>query len=290
MKKLIFISCVSGLVMLNSCKEKGPAINFGASASLKDTTYMATTEAVSPKKVVVEEFTGASCPNCPDARTTLANISAANPNRVLILELHPTEVPQGRPVAGKSKYDFTNKTVSDIITQFYPGLGAIPMGGIDRVLENTNRLIDRSKWANIINTRLAMTSVANLKLTNAYDETKREGVLTVKVAYTGEVTNKQYITLAIIESDIEDVQEYPTYDDDHYIFKHVLRKTATPVGGTSILDTIAIKKPGRVYEGQYKYTIDAAWLPKNCHIVVFLHNNQSDNKEVLQAEEIVVKE
>ena len=68
-----------------------------------------------------------------------------------------------------------------------------------------------------------------------------------------------------------------------------MRKLFTPASGTEILSTIATKEPGRVYEGSFKYTIDPAWKPENCRIVVWIHNNDANTKEVLQAEEVDVK-
>lgn len=291
MKKLVFIAFSACFAAFTSCKEHANlgVVLTGGGSSTGDSTFMSSVEAVSAKKIVVEEFTGASCPNCPDARTMLATIEAANPNKIIPIELHPHEIPQGRKIEGKSKYDFTNTFVSDIIAQYYQGIGSIPIAGIDRYSYNNSRLINRADWANIIATRIAQIPPVNIKLTNQYDDGKREGNLKVHVAYTKTLTGKQFISLAIVESDIVDAQEYPSYIDDNYNFKHVFRKIVTPAGGTSFLDSLTSKTAGRVFQTNFKYAIDPSWNPANCKLILMVHNNQADSKEILQAEEIEVK-
>jgi hypothetical protein len=289
MRKILFAGCI--VLSFASCKEHASlgVILTDNTSKLSDTTYTAATEAVTPKKVLVEEFTGASCPNCPDARAALATIATTYPNRLIVLEVHNDKTPQGKKIDGVSKYDFTNAQASELADLFYPGLGSIPQGGVDRTVISGNRLLPKSAWGSAISARMALASSANIKLTNTYDDSKREGVIKVHIGYTSDVVMKQNVTVALIEDDIVDAQEYTDSINHNYTFKHVFRKIFTATSGSPILDSITTKKAGRVYEGGFKYTIDPAWTPANCRLVVFLQNNEGDNKEILQAEEINVK-
>lgn len=293
MKKLVFYTAFLAVAGLVSCEEKGPSINTGGSASSGDTTYTATPEASTAKKILIEEFTGAKCSNCPSARDQLAALATQHPDKIIVMELHPYEHPLGGPAeVGKSKYDFRNASVTNILNSFYGGsfTTGIPIAGIDRIVYNGSRLIDRGAWSSIIAGRIGTTSPVKLTLTNTYDNAKGEGSVRVKVAYTKSVTTKQFVSIAILENDVIDIQDFPTSIDTAYKFKHIFRGLMTPASGTEILSTIAAKEAGRVYEGNYKYKIDAAWKADKCHIVVFVHNNSGDDKEVLQVEEISVKE
>lgn len=291
MKKLLLFSTIAFTTGMMACKEKGPAINFGESNTLTDTTYTKTPDAPVQRKVLVEEFTGAKCTNCPDARVQLKTIADAHSGEVIVMELHPADHPLGHPIDGLSKFNFNVQDVSDIFKSIFRGyfpLG-IPTAGIDRTLDGTDILIKRASWANIINGRLAQTSPIKLTLTNSYDAAKTTGTLKVNIAYTKTVTTKNFVSIAIIEDNIVDAQEFPLYIDTFYNFQHVFRKSFTAAGGNAIIDTIGTKEPGRVYEGSFKYTINPAWKPENCRIVVWVHNNDANSKEVLQAEEIHVK-
>jgi len=291
MRKLLLFSTLAFTTGMMACKEKGPAINFGESNSLKDTTYTKTPDAPVARKVLVEEFTGAKCTNCPDARVQLKTIADANPGQVIIMELHPADHPLGHPIEGLSKYNFNVQDVSDVFKTIFRGyfpLG-IPSAGIDRTLDGSDIIIKRASWSGMIGARVAQTSPVKLTLTNTYDAAKATGIIKVNASYTKAVTSKNFISIAIIEDDIVDAQEFLDHVDTFYTFEHVMRKMYTPAGGTEILTGITTKEPGRVYEGSFKYTVDAAWKPEHCRIVVWVHNNDADSKEVLQAEVIDVK-
>lgn len=291
MKKLLLFSTIAFTTGMMACKEKGPAINFGESNTLTDTTYTKTPDAPVGRKVLVEEFTGAKCTNCPDARVQLKTIADAHPGKVIVMELHPADHPLGHPIEGLSKYNFNVQDVSDIFKTIFRGyfpLG-IPAAGIDRTIDGSDIIIKRASWSNIINTRVAETSPVKLTLTNTYDAAKASGIIKINASYTKQITTKNYISIAIIEDNIVDAQEFLDHVDTFYNFQHVMRKLYTPASGTEILSTIATKEPGRVYEGSFKYTIDPAWKPENCRIVVWIHNNDANTKEVLQAEEVDVK-
>lgn len=291
MRKLLLFSTIAFATSFIACKEKGPAINFGGGNSVSDTTYTKTPDAPVQRKVLIEEFTGAKCTNCPDARVQLKALTDANPGRVIVMELHPDDHPLGHPIEGLSKFDFTEPDISDLFKGIFRGYfpAGIPAAGIDRVVDGGEILIKRANWSNMVNTRLNATSPIKLTLTNTYDAANASGTIKVNVSYTSTVTTKNYISIAVIEDNIVDAQEFPDRIDTFYNFKHVFRKLYTTAGGTEILGTIPTKEAGRVYEGSYKYALNAAWKPENCHIIVWVHNNDANSKEVLQAEQIEVK-
>src|SRR4051794_39448582 len=76
---------------LFSCQEEGPAINLkGNENAVADTTYIeSTVPAAEAKNVMLEEFTGVRCPNCPAGHITIDQIKTANPGRVVSISYHP---------------------------------------------------------------------------------------------------------------------------------------------------------------------------------------------------------
>ena len=72
MKKLPLLALsAAAMFWLSACEEKGPLINFEDGPVASDTTYVAAPETPQTKKLLVEEFTGASCTNCPAAAEKL---------------------------------------------------------------------------------------------------------------------------------------------------------------------------------------------------------------------------
>jgi hypothetical protein len=294
-KQLLFLGVLTAIVFA-ACKEKGPLIDFGG-IKFKDTTYVTTPESSTARVIVVEEFTGGKCPNCPGAREKLAQMEAANPKRILSIELHPYEHSLGGPYPG-AKYDFRNGTVSQLLSLHFGGsLSQIPIAGIDRVTNtfsaspfNGKKLFDRDYWSPAITPRLAMSSPANMKIEDvSYDNASRIVTFKVRIAYTDTISSKQFVSVAILEDSVVDYQEFLDSIDHNYTFKNILRDYATSVTGNPILTTLSTIEKGRVYEGYYSDTINAAWKPEHCRLIGILHNNTGSNKEVIQATDAHVK-
>lgn len=292
MKNLSLLVLAGCLFVMNSCKEKGPKIDFGGTAKAVDTTYVATVEAAAAKKVLVEEFTGASCTNCPAATKALEGIVALPENigKVIVIAMHinnPSAIFGPTPI---SKYDFRTQKGTDLCNLVYPGIGSIPIAGIDRTPYNGNTLIDRPKWATVIDARKAMASPANISMETSYDAATKTATVKVKVAYTTAVSAKQYLTLAVTEDSIIDAQEFPSLDiDTAYVFKHTLRDYLTPLSGSEILTNLTTKEAGRVYVRTFSFVVNSAWKPEHCEYVAILHNNTGSDKDVLQVEEKKLK-
>lgn len=285
MRNILFATGALGLIFLGSCKEKGPIINFGNNQKAVDTTYVAAVETASPKNVLVEEFTGATCTNCPAARTLLGQIESQNSGRVISMELHPKEHPLGKPVSGAA-YDFRNQSVSDALNLYFGGgLGSIPIAGIDRLPVAGQTLIEKANWSSTITSRLAVSSPANMTINSSYDAATKNATVKVRIAYTSSVNVPQYLSVAVLEDSLIDKQEYVGYVDDAYVFMHVQRGYITPVSGIQFLSNMSTIEAGRVYERTFTYKVDDAWKPEHCKLVAILHHNTGTDKEVVTAVE-----
>lgn len=289
MRKFLSVASIATVLALASCEEKGPVIDFGGGAVAEDTTYVGTIPTAQQRVVVVEEFTGGTCANCPKARDLLQGISDNTPGRVLPVEIHIFNFNQSNPATAEgAKYDLRTQDGTDIGSQFYINVNQMPAAGINRAGTDEERLLLSGKWANKINEQLAVTPAVNVDVTSAYDAGK--ATIKVKVAYNQPVTKQQFMTVAIIEDGIVDVQEYPDSFDHHYTFMHTLRDIVTPVVGQPFLGDIPTKEAGRVYERTFQYDVNADWKPENCKVIAFVHYNDAESKEILQAAETKLKE
>lgn len=288
MRKFLSVVSAAALLALTSCEEKGPVIDFGGGAIAVDTTYVGTVPTAQQRIVVVEEFTGGMCANCPKARDLLTGIADNNPGRVLPVEIHIFNFTQSNPASDHGAvYDFRTDDGTKISEIFYNTINQMPSAGINRTGTDAERLLLSGKWANKINEQLAITPSMNVDVESAYADGK--ATIKVKVAYVKPVTKQQFMTVAILEDEIVDVQEYPDSFDHHYIFMHTLRDLVTPVTGQPFLADVATKEAGRVYQRTFTFDVPAAWKPENCKVIAFVHNNDADSKEILQAAETKLK-
>jgi hypothetical protein len=293
MKKRVLGLVAVAAMLLQSCEEKGVAIDFGGDGTATDTTYVAPVETPQSRNVLIEEFTGASCTNCPAGHQTVDAIVTAHPDNVVAIAYHTflggTVFKPVDDGAEKSTYDFRTTLGTDIATNIF-NVNSIPVAGVDRVPQGTDMAPLRIYWASQTDARLAVTTPLNLHLSAAYSSADNEVTVKVKVAYTKDVSKKQVLMLGVIESGIVDAQKYPDHVDMEYVHNHVVRSVLTPqYYGIGILDNMATKPAGQVYEYNFKFKPDATWKLANCKLYAFVSNNESDSKEVAQAVEVDIK-
>jgi hypothetical protein len=285
--KFAFFIPLSVIVLFSACtKEIGPAIDF-SKVQAKDTFYMAPVENAQLKNVLIEEFTGVKCPNCPDGHNIVATIQNANPSRVIAIGYYPFGQAQTEPLKDLTKADFRIADATELST-LLGGIQFLPIAAVDRKMFGGAILTARTLWSSNVQARLAVATPINMQLSVSYDDASREAIIKTTLKYTSALSTKHNISLAIYENNLVDAQEYPTYIDSFYTFKHVLRDVITPVGGASVLDSLTTKVAGLVFEKTILYTLPAKWNPSNCKIVAFVHDAAA-TKEVYQVIEKSVK-
>jgi hypothetical protein len=285
--KFAFFIPLSVIVLFSACtKEIGPAIDF-SKVQAKDTFYMAPVENAQLKNVLIEEFTGVKCPNCPDGHNIVATIQNANPSRVIAIGYYPFGQAQTEPLKDLTKADFRIADATELST-LLGGIQFLPIAAVDRKMFGGAILTARTLWSSNVQARLAVATPINMQLSVSYDDASREAIIKTTLKYTSALSTKHNISLAIYENNLVDAQEYPTYIDSSYTFKHVLRDVITPVGGASVLDSLTTKAAGLVFEKTILYTLPAKWNPSNCKIVAFVHDAIA-TKEVYQVIEKSVK-
>lgn len=285
---------LAGIICLafSSCTEKGPAIDF-SKIMATDTTYLTTPEATSLRNVLIEEYTGVQCTNCPAGVDILKSIDNQHMiiqgedtvKRLVIIGYHFGALTTPMP---ESKYDFRSDKAGSLLSSYFSEDPNKPAIAIDRTKQGSNYFVEaRNQWPNIINGRMTLTAPLNLVVTSSYDPMERSAIIKVKVSYTATVSRKQNLSVMLVENGIQDLQKYPDVIQE-YTHNHVFREILTPVNGAAIIDSVAVKMPGRVYERVFIYDFpqDKDWKPERCSIVAFIHDSEGGSKEVAQAVEV----
>jgi hypothetical protein len=299
MKKIIFaFSLVVSIAFLSSCEEIPPYINFEPEAVVEDTTYVSSEiPTPQPRQIVIEEITGVRCPNCPAAQAEAKAISNKYPGRVNITTIHPlnrvsaltTPFDPARGDKHKSKYDFRTQAGAALFDLV--GISSsLPVGNVNRIKfpGEISGNIEYQKWSAYSDAELAKSTPLNLEVSakNIGEDVE----IRVKVTYTQAVSDSNYLSVAILESDIEDVQESrdingaSIYVED-YIHNHVLRAMASSFFGDLLK---AAYTPGRVFIKTYRYKRAAGWNPANLDVLVFV-NKDVTKKEIIHSAEAKVQ-
>ncbi|MDB5281555.1 MAG: hypothetical protein JWO06_630, partial [Bacteroidota bacterium] len=161
-KTLVLASILTAF--LPACKEIGPDINLKNNAhALADTTYVETPVAAETKNVVIEEFTGVQCTNCPAGHQIIEGLVSANPGKIVAVSLHPN-TPLGYPISNLSVTNLIDAKSQALFISF--GVSSLPSGMIDRKQFPSEGTIpvDKSTWQSYATTQLGQTTPVNLLL------------------------------------------------------------------------------------------------------------------------------
>jgi hypothetical protein len=288
MKKIIYISIFVVSQLLTGCKEEPPSIVFkDPTVSDYDTTYVTSTIATpQTKSVLVEDFTGAKCPNCPAAHDEVSDMIKNYPGRIVAVSLHPTKHALAAPI--DPKYDFRLDGAQDLADNF-GGFQGLPAGGVDRVKGNAQLYvyaINASLWSGFLQPRLSKTTPYNIDVNNSYNATNNTITSTVTVELTSATTDTLLLSVLYTESKVIAPQELGNNSiDTFYSHNHLVRKFVTPSSGKLLPSK---HEAGRVFVYRSVRKIDNSWNPNNMTVVAFVHSAGAD-KQVYHAVEKPVK-
>lgn len=238
--------------------------------------------------VLVEEFTGVSCVNCPAGADKLNLMSEQLPGKMVIVGIHAGYF--ATPSSSNTNLDLRCADGQSIESQLLGPVSSYPSASINRkIFTGENQfVIDLSKWAGYINAEICNRSAAELNLNTSYNSA--DSILNVEVEITPNsyfdepISDDIALTIMITEDDILGYQMMPTGADSNYVHKHVLRDIITEDYSGDVLFNRGniISSKLKSYGG---YKIPSGWNPASCHVVAFIHYKGENNIEILQAVE-----
>jgi len=293
--KNTLLAISAGIFLMAGCKEIGPSVTLTAtSTSSADTAYVLDTmpTVTDQHNMLVEDFSGQSCPNCPAADTNLDAEALDFPGRMNRIVLFPIGTPQTIPPGG-STHDLESNTATDLENDLtvYNGLVGLPSVGIDRVSVTNSSGI----WDVSIANRATVTDSLNMLVQSSYNTTTAMVTTTVCVTYTKPVTYQQNLNVAITEDSIVDIHEEPLGAfDNTYLYMNTFRGFITSGYTGDVINYLGSsnKPQGLYWRKVYSYALPAVYnggnvsnnppiVPNHCKVIAFVTN--STNGTVAQS-------
>jgi len=273
---------------LQGCKEQGPIIDFGNIIVLDSVFTVSPVPSTQSHNVLIEDFTGQSCANCPTAHTTIQNLENTYPGHINAISYYLYGGPQTYP-PGTATNDFRDSSGYWVNFDFYGNQGSLPAGGIDRLQDANGAIIsDYTLWPGNVASQIPVADSVNLLVESSWNSISGQATIKATVIWLKQMTSKQYLSIAVVEDSMYDVQDDGISSDPHYLFNDVCRGMVTKFTGDGVLDTMAVKAPGQAIWLKYTYTPKnnsphPAIVPKNCRVIAFVANNSGTQKLVLQS-------
>ena len=234
------------------------------------------------KKVLLEDYTGVRCVNCPEAGVLALKLQEVYPEQLIVMGVHAGML--SMPNGGFP--DFRTPEGSEWWTFF--GFDQNPIGTIDRIAPTSGSYgINSGEWGSYVVEELAKAPVISLAVENTYNADNRS--LSVKVS--GKVLEDQTealdLVVCLMEDNITGQQVTPSGVNPEYVHRHVFRGTLDGQAfGTSIGSAPFAKD--FTFEKTYTYTLPENFVAENCAVVAYVCQNS--DKAILQVEETEVTE
>lgn len=234
--------------------------------------YNVSTE-VQPKNILIEEFTGINCGNCPDAHKIISNLLLAQEHTIYAIAMHAGYY--ATPFSDQP--DFRTEEGDVLDATFAAGSG-YPCGMVNRhTFAGTTPISSRSNWTLYAKEAHQENAPVNLYVTSTYSAADAQLVVRVEGYYTADVDAQQnLLTVALTQNNIKGPQSGGGVGSD-YIHQHMLRDYLTPLWG----DTISNCQAGTYFTKEYTYSVpeainNVAVLPEELEVIVFIANDKTD--------------
>lgn len=255
------------------------ALQFTACSNIHENDRIRYVEPSEVKKhVLVEDFTGQSCVNCPRAAQEIAKLQEQyGEENVIAVGIYGGDYGYSPVSQGHKPWSLTTETGNSYYTTW--GVRAQPAC-----------MVDRAGGAPFYNTAYLAAYVGALiqneppvMITNkvSYDAAKKTADISVTVSAIQDYNGKLQIWL--VEDNIVDMQYMPDGSiNNEYVHNHVFRASVNDKDG----DIVIINKEG-VTTKSLTYKIDDAWKPENLSIVTFVFN--SDGVQQVEKTPLIAK-
>jgi len=196
------------------------------------------------KKVLMEEFTGVRCVNCPQAKIEIDNLQSDNlfGKKFIAVAYHAGFF--ARPYAD-SKNDYRTDQ-GDVLIEFLDQPIGFPSGVINRKLfsgEGDLQIEAFATWGGFVGQELEEAAVMSLDLETTYNASNRVLNVSVGITPTQNISDDLNLSVLITEDDIVDVQLTPDGIVEDYAQTHVFRAMISNTLGDPITDALVANQP-----------------------------------------------
>lgn len=242
------------------------------------------------RKILLEDYTGHQCGNCPAAAGVAEELSKKYGDKLILIAVH----------AG-----FFTRLNSEFVTSYTCTTGndwdAASGFGISASAGNPNGMINRknyadngriqkeTKWSTSVSLASQDVEFCDMFLSAGYDPTTRKLNTTVKTKFRRSYPNNTKLCVVFTEDSIIGPQkDYRRNPDviEEYEFMHMLRGSINGSWGAD-LKAAPIKYQDSVIVSYPNFSLDSKFVDKNVTVIAFVYDAIS--KEVLQVEKVKIR-
>lgn len=249
--------------------------------SPQETRVLDSIEVITPteapvQRVLLEDYTGHQCGNCPRAARKAIELTGQYGDRLVVVATHVGYYARLSPP--HYTYDFKTAAGNELNTVFEVDNVGLPQGMINRTPppNGNSPAVSDGAWAGRVADAITQPVEQQLVLTPVYSAATRSLLLKMRAKYLVAKPGQTYrLVLDVLEDSVYRWQvDYSITDplnshkdDSTYFHRHVLRDS--PLGTFGVLD---VKSPqaGQLVDAYIRYELPAEWNYHHCAVVAYL--------------------
>lgn len=210
------------------------------------------------RAILIEDFTGQKCVNCPLATVTLSSLSQYFGDSIISVAIHGGPFGYAEPKGLATKEAETYYNALNIKEQ--------PNG----VINHRGYTTPYAQWTKEVCELIKTPSNTTLNASTSIEDNE----LTVNLTYSSYEANAQAILKVwLVEDSITAIQSLPAAwgggNDKNYVHNHVYRRAINSVEGTSVS-----LSPTPVTE-KFNVTLDNKYVIKNLSVIAFIYTESN---------------
>ena len=250
------------------------------------------------KNVLIEDFTGHLCPNCPDAARELSAIHNVYGGQIIGMALHVTKSfarPYSASQAPAFQYDFRTNWGDDWDAFYEISDSGLPRGMINRIGYSNEHGLGMSEWADAVSLELEKEIDFGIIINPSSNS------IAITSVPLNDINGNYNLVICLTESNIINWQKDGQDNVENYEHNHVLRtvlidqelsNSTNYVAGQQIETTINYDL-ATLEQFNIDYSLNniselgngnaGGWEPSNMSVVAYIYN--TNTKEIAQVEE-----
>ena len=221
------------------------------------------------KTVLIKDFTGARCVNCPGAAEYAHNLQhQLDEDHIFILSVHAGY--QAQPVG--SFPDF----LTDEGTEWYNNHDANPLFSVDHVALTDGNTLTEGQLDVPVAAALQEEQSFEIMVVPAYDDATRQLQVQVQALALDDLDGQFYITACMVEDHIKGWQITPSGVDREYDFRNVFRGTLNGAFG-EVFEGAHVDSQ-ETFRFSYTTEINADYNADECYLMVYIYDRSQGDK------------
>ena len=228
--------------------------------------------------VLLEDYTGVKCVNCPGAAEIATNLQTQYGEHLIVLGVHPKSALQN-PAGGFP--DFRTDDGNEWNNYF--NISAYPTGTVNR-----QAAIGSASWATEVGNVIDGDAPVRLIVKSEYDEATRELKLSIHSKFLQDIASDDVrLTICMMENNIIGKQITSDGVVDDYVHRHVFRGTADGLTWGRVLSSAESISAGSNFITNMKFTVNEEYNAEEFYIVALITDHNT--RQVLMAAEKKIK-